>query len=415
MTTAVALAPQPTPRVIAPELRLSQTAAGSVLQAVRRAGTVTRDKLVRDTGLSAATVNRQVTALLDSDMLRERADLVTPGAIGRPRVPVEVLHEPYLTLGIHLGARVTSIVANDLRGHTLGVVEVRTPRSDAVTALSAIAAAARRHLGRWPGRRVLWVGVALGGRVDTRTGTVDHPPLGWNDAPVAAVLSTQLSLPVSVAAHVEAMAAAELLLARNNFRDDEAGSSLYFYCRETVGAALTIDGKVHTPAAGAGTISHLPTGSDTRCDCGRTGCLEATVRDSSVVAAALRDGLIDETAAQSGVAAVRHAADSGSIAARRLLNERAEILGHAAGLLRDLLNPDRLILGGQAFTDYPNGNHHVMRAFTESTSLPPMTVHVSGFGVRVQQAAASATSLSAIYSDPLSAMRKATARRDNWR
>ena len=39
-------------------------------------------------------------------------------------------------------------------------------------------------------------------------GLVDHPRLGWSAAPVGPVLSQTIGLPVSVASHVEAMAAA---------------------------------------------------------------------------------------------------------------------------------------------------------------------------------------------------------------
>ena len=53
---------------------------------------------------------------------RLRRDRPSPGA-------VEVDHEPFLTLGIHVGARTTSIVATDLFGRTLDVVETPTPRS----------------------------------------------------------------------------------------------------------------------------------------------------------------------------------------------------------------------------------------------------------------------------------------------
>ena len=96
--------------------------------AVRQRGPIARDVIAQVTKLSIATVNRQVTTLLDAGLLRERGDLAVSGAIGRPRVPVEVNHEPYLTLGIHLGARTTSIVATDLFGRTLDAVETPTPR-----------------------------------------------------------------------------------------------------------------------------------------------------------------------------------------------------------------------------------------------------------------------------------------------
>ncbi len=58
---------------------------------------------------------------------------------------------------------------------------------------------------RWRNRDIRWVGVALGGRVHDG-GVVDHPRLGWSEAPVGRIFSETLGYPVSVASHVEAMA-----------------------------------------------------------------------------------------------------------------------------------------------------------------------------------------------------------------
>ncbi|MGH3970439.1 MAG: ROK family protein, partial [Mycobacterium sp.] len=196
-------------RVVAPSLQLSDAAAASVFRAARLRGPIGRDVIAQATSLSIAPVNRQVIALLEAGLLRERADLAVAGAIGRPRVPVEVNHEPFLTLGVHIGARTTSIVATDLLGRTLDVVETPTPHSGQGPALASVADGARRYLRRWHRRRPLWVGVAIGGVVDGSTGHVDHPRLGWTRAPVGPVLAETLGLPVSVASHVDAMAGAE--------------------------------------------------------------------------------------------------------------------------------------------------------------------------------------------------------------
>lgn len=161
--------------VVAPSLRVPEAAPSAVFAAVRQRGPVARDAIATHTGLSIATVNRQVSALLDAELLRERPDLAVPGAIGRPRIPVEINHEPYLTLGLHIGARTTSIVASDLFGRTLDAVETPTPGGSQSTALAALADSARRYLGRWHRRRPLWVGVAIGGVVDSTAGQVDHP------------------------------------------------------------------------------------------------------------------------------------------------------------------------------------------------------------------------------------------------
>jgi len=391
--------------IVAPSLHVADAAAASVFNAARSRGPIARDVIAKVTQLSIATVNRQVTALLDAGVLRERADLAVSGAIGRPRVPVEVNHEPFLTLGIHIGARTTSIVATDLFGRTLDVVETPTPRGAQTAALASLAASARRYLSRWHRRRALWVGVTAGGVIDSTTGYLDHPRLGWSDAPVGPVIAETLGLPVSVASHVDAMAGAELLLGTR--RPSHPATSLYVYARETVGYALSIGGKVHSPASGPGTIAGLPAQSDLL---GGTGQLESTVSDEAVLIAARKDRVIPAEGPASTMAAVLRAARQGDEQARALLAERARVLGQAVALLRDMLNPDDLVVGGQAFTEYPEGMSLVEDAYRQRSVLPARDIRVTSFGNRVQEAGAGVVSLGGIYADPVGAMRRALAR-----
>ncbi len=392
-------------RVVAPSLQVSDAAAASVFRAVRLRGPIGRDVIAKATSLSIATVNRQVIALLEAGILRERADLAVSGAIGRPRVPVEVNHEPFLTLGIHVGARTTSIVATDLFGRTLDAVETPTPRTAQGPALAALADGAKRYLRRWHRRRALWVGVAIGGTVDASSGHVDHARLGWRDAPVGPVIAETLELPVSVASHVDAMAAAELLLGMRRFGPNSS-TSLYVYARETVGYALMIDGRVHSPASGPGTITNLPAHSELL---GGSGLLESTVSDEAVLAAARRLRILPTHGgpANGSVTEVLKAARGGNQQAQELLNERARVLGESVALLRDLLNPDDLVVGGQAFTEYPEGMKRVEEAYKARLVLPPRDIRMTAFGNRVQESGAGIVSLAGLYADPLGAMRRA--------
>ncbi|MDZ7885301.1 MAG: ROK family protein [Mycobacterium sp.] len=394
-------------QIVAPSLKVADAAAASVFGAARGRGPIARDAIARVTGLSIATVNRQVTALLEAGVLRERADLAVSGAIGRPRVPVEVNHEPFLTLGLHIGARTTSIVAADLFGRTLDVVETPTPRGAQGAALAALAGSARRYLSRWHRRRPLWVGVAAGGVVDSTSGYLDHARLGWTQAPVGPVLAEALGLPVSVASHVDAMAGAELLLAGRRPRA-QAGTSLYVYARETVGYALSIGGRVHSPSSGPGTIAALPVNSELL---GGTGKLESTVSDEAVRNAARAQRIVPSEGPASTLSAVLSAARGGHEGARGLLAERARVLGEAVALLRDMLNPDDLVVGGQAFTEYPEGMELVERAFAARTVLGSRDIRVTAFGNRVQEAGAGVVSLGGLYADPIAAMRRAQQRR----
>jgi predicted NBD/HSP70 family sugar kinase len=398
--------------IVAPSLRIPDAAAASVFAAVRQRGAIGRDVVAQVTNLSIATVNRQVTALLDARILRERADLAVSGAIGRPRVPVEVNHEPFLTLGIHIGARTTNIVATDLLGRTLDAVETPTPRGGQPAALASLADSARRYLSRWHRRRPLSIGVAIGGVVDTVTGHVDHSRLNWTQAPVGPVLAEALGLPVSVASHVDAMAGAEVLLGLRR-SPAPTSSSLYVYARETVGFALVIGGRVHSPSSGPGTIAALPVISELL---GGTGQLESTVSDEAVLAAASKRGIVPASGPGASMSALLRTARQGdspaALGARELLAERARVLGGAVALLRDMLNPDDLVVGGQAFTEYPEGMQLVETAFAERSVLPPRDIRVTAFGNRVQEAGAGIVSLGGLYADPIGALRRAQNRRD---
>lgn len=400
--------------VVPPDLRISDNPAAAVLRSAT-SGPVFRDRTARATGLSIATVNRQVSALLTAGLLRERADLTASGAVGRPRVPFEVDIDTFGTLGVHIGSTSTRIVFADLRGRILGGLPIATPQTGREFAVKTVAHSAKSFLQRWYRRTPLWVGVAIGGRVDPGTGVVDHPKLGWREAPVGAVFSEVLGLPISVAPHVEAMAAAELLLpgVQQGPADPPEpgpvrGSSLYFYVRETVGISVTLDGRVHTPSNGPGSIAHLPTGSDVECQCGRRGCLEATVGDRALHARAVGRGIIPahNGKASSTIGDLYRAAVGGSEPARELLAERATVLGQTVALVRDMLNPDRVVLGGQAFTTYRPGLAHVARSFNEATMLPPTDIRVTGYASKVQEFAAVVTSLSALYTDPVAALRR---------
>ncbi|TSD94260.1 ROK family protein [Skermania sp. ID1734] len=385
---------------------LADNPAAVVLRAASASSPTTRDVVSAATGLSAATVNRAVAALLDAGLLRERADLTVPGAVGRPRIPFEVNQSRFVTVGIHIGASKTRILATDLRGQILGGAELVTPKSAQRVALETIAVSAAQFLRRFSRRTLVWAGVATGGRIEPTRGEVDHPRLGWQAAPVGAVLGQALNVPVTVAAHVEAMAAAELLFgSRPATRHvGTTSSTLYFYSRQTVGLALVVDGKVYSPSNGPLSIAHFPTGSGQPCECGRKGCLEVSASDASVLRRAVEAGLVTRSVDPSDIERLYRLSSNHS--AHELLVNRAQLLAEALTILRDVFNPDHIILGGQTFTADPVAHQYLRAQGHALQSQFGTTVVMSRFGNRVQDFAATVTSLSAIRADPLAASRR---------
>jgi predicted NBD/HSP70 family sugar kinase len=111
-------------------------------------------------------------------------------------------------------------------------------------------------------------------------------------------------------------------------------------------------------------------------------------------------------AASAAVTGLVREARAGNERATALLIERARALGEAVALLRDVLNPDDLVVGGQGFTEYPEGMAEVERAFAQRSVLAGRTLRVTAFGNRVQEAGAGTVSLGGLYADPVGAMRR---------
>jgi predicted NBD/HSP70 family sugar kinase len=367
--------------------------AAAVLRVVRDHGPLPRGVIGSRTSLSAPTVSRQVATLVGLGLLREFPDRRRFGGIGRPGMLVDINDDLVAACGVHVGVTTTTYGLTTLRGRLLGSERIPTPTGRAENALAHIAGKVRGFLGRWPARRVIGLGFATGGRVDDRRGTVAHERLGWGGAPVRSVLEDTTGLPVFLDGHVPAMATAELLFGEAI----GAESVLYFYARQVVGIAVAVRGRLHRGPSGAGTIAHLGVGGDVRCRCGRVGCLEATVAERTVVEQAVARGVIE--APEIGL--LRAAADAGDEAAVGILRQRARALGTAVGIVRDTLDPELVVLGGQAITEAPGQLGDLLDAFATSTTLPGTElIRVTRFGPDVQAVAACTGLLSQVYDNP---------------
>ncbi|MDY6810252.1 MAG: ROK family transcriptional regulator [Actinomycetota bacterium] len=364
--------------VVPAALQVGSTPAAAVLHAIRVSGPVTRDHLSAATALSPATINRQVAALARAGLIVDRPDLVDPGGIGRPKHPLTIDRDTLCVAGMHIGARRTLLAIADLGGRTLYSHAVLTPRDEA--AVGDLCDQLRALADRFSGRRLLWGGVAAGGVVDAATGCIDHPVLGWQRVPVGQMLASALGVPVSVGEHVQAMAAAELLLSSPQ---EIVGTGLFFYARETVGMAMSVDGKVLMPRRGAGSIAHLPVIAPHLAPWERP-VLQDVIGRAVAQQAARRLG-VEENASV-------------------IVDERADVLGGVVATLRDVLNPDGIIVAGDAFAAHPDGLAPVQAAFDAATTIArPLEISPSQFGLRVQESAAVVMALSLIYADPVAA------------
>ena len=322
--------------------RAARDSASVVLRAVLDHGPIARSSVARAARMSAASVSGVAAALLDRGLVREVPEAAGPPGIGRPHVPLDIDPDGVAVIGAHIAVPCVTVGLLDLRGRI--IAEYRDPhgRRDPGSVLAAlrarVAAVRRDHAGR---RRILGLGLATGGWVDGAAGTVvDHPLLGWQHVPVAGVLADGTGLPVRVDSNSRALLKAEQLFGDVVRR--VRGSAVHLFVGNMVDVAFAVGGVVHQgPRSAAGAVAHLPIeGCAEVCACGRTGCLQAAVSERTLVRRALAAGLIDRP----DFRALVDAALTGRAEAVAMFEERAQLVGRAAALLLDLLDPEVLVV-----------------------------------------------------------------------
>lgn len=390
---ATATASSPTP-AIAPTaaFRLPSSPAARLHHQIRLQWPITRPELAASTGLSQPTVTRGVTALLDAGLIEERPDLITGTGAGRPRIPLAPAKSRWLHVGAHMGLRTTHIAIFDTVGRVLRETDLDLPL-DAVAAEEAIDSiiAGIHRLRTGIARPLRTVGAALSGHV-AADGTVTSRSYGWGRTDLVGMLSDGLGLPALAAPDVAAMAASELAATPLRADGERLPTSLYFYARELIGVAWTVDGAVHRPAHGDGSISHLRApdsdllGGETLKDAvGATGVL-AAARDHGVRAESMADLI---------------AAAQTNSTARAILDERARILGLAVANVADIVDPAHVILAGAAFTDDAAGLRVAARTIADVSPVR-RDIRVSRARGTITRDAARAVALDPLHSDPLS-------------
>jgi predicted NBD/HSP70 family sugar kinase len=375
--------------------------AAAVLRAALDHGPVARSTVARLTGLSGAAVSRQLAELAELGLVWDRPRRGPRSAVGRPHVPVDVDTRRHVVGGVHIALRHATLVLMDLRGRVL--VEERVPHTDpaAPAALADVgdhmAAFLTEHAGA---RRPLGVGVATGGWVDPERGVVvRHDPLGWRDVPVGPILAARLDLPVLVDGHARALARAEQLVGRQ--RDRARTSLVHLFVGNVVDAAIATGGAMHLgPGAGAGVVGHLPVGGDARCACGRTGCLEVAVTESAIAHRAVAEGWLCAPRFADALSAL----EAGEPWAVGLFRYRARLVGRAAALLLDVINPEILVVCEAGMARRPDllaDLHDEIARHARACPDPTRAVVTGSFGTRALGVAAGSVVLHQTYAQPL--------------
>jgi glucokinase len=247
------------------------------------------------------------------------------------------------------------------------------PGADAASDQATMLALARRLLARAEGRLAA-VGASFGGPVDSATGTVklSHHVPGWENTPLAARLSAEFGVPAAIGNDANVAALGEW-----KFGAGQGGHSLLYVTVSTgIGGGWVLGGRIWDGADGmAGELGHVvvrPGGAE--CVCGKRGCLEVEACGRAI-ARRMREALGTAAPAEITGEWVARQALAGDGLAAAVMDEAARLLGQGLGGAINLMNPERVVLGG-GVTKSGERWWRLVRESARFHALPEMRVEI---------------------------------------
>lgn len=300
-----------------------------------------RADLALATGLTRGAVSALVDLLVGAGLVTELAPLATARA-GRPAVPLVPARGTVAGLGAEVNVDYVGVQAVDLAGELLAERTVTGDfrDSDPAVVLARLADLVGEVRAQLPATvRLAGMCLALPGLVDRVTGPLRLAPnLGWRDVDVSALLGAHPQvdgLALRLANEANLAARAEATTGR-------FGTSFLYVSGEVgIGAAIVLDGEVFAGRHGwSGELGHTVVDQQgPLCTCGAHGCLEQYAgKDAMLRAAGIDVG--------APVEALVAALAAGDPAARESLDAAGRALGVALANFVNLVDVERIVLGG---------------------------------------------------------------------
>ncbi|ANW17578.1 ROK family transcriptional regulator [Streptomyces clavuligerus] len=311
-----------------------------VVRAVRMAGSLTQAEIARTTGLSAATVSNIVRELKE----RGTVEVTPTSAGGRRARSISLSADAGVVIGVDFGHSHLRVAIADLAHRVLAEeCEPLDVDASAEQGFDRAETLVKRLVAGSVGEpgKVIGAGLGLPGPIDAASGVLGPAAMlpGWTGTNPGEEMARRLGVPVRVDNDANLGALGELVWGGGRGVADLA----YVKVAAGVGAGLVIGGRVFRgPGGTAGELGHVvldPAGPV--CRCGNRGCLE-TFAAARYVLPLLRTSHGPGLTLGDMVRLARE----GDAGCRRVVADTGRHLGTAVAALANLLNPSRVLLGG---------------------------------------------------------------------
>ena len=317
-----------------------------VINALRLHGLISRAEIARRTGLSRSTVSSLVSELHADGLVMEHEE---PGAAhgehgGRPPILLSFDASAGAALGIDFGHSHVRVAVSDLsstivaeRAEPMDIDDAAHEGLDVAIDLvdEALAEAGIERA------RVIGAGLGLPGPIEQPDGVISSTAIlpGWVGVAAGEEVRRRLDMPVLLDNDANLGALAELTYGAGRGATD----LVYLKVSSGIGAGLILGGRLYRGWGGmAGEFGHVvvdPEGA-VCARCGNRGCVEAAASTGALL------GRLRPSHGELTVADMLRLARDGDAGARDAIAEAGHAVGRAAAILFNLLNPQRLIIGG---------------------------------------------------------------------
>ncbi len=318
---------------------IRQLNVARVFHALRLHPGASQRELAHITTMDRATVSA-VVAQLEGDGLVERRPRREARRVGRPEVALHVAEDAGVLVGARLEPSSIRLIATSLVGAQRATLQLASSTNPKQAAARLVKGVSRmlEHAGI-DERLVRGIGVGIPALMHL-DGTLRFAPnFGWREVAIKGLLEERFAAPVQVDNDTNAAALAEKL-----FGSCQDVSDFVFVAGHSgVGGALYLGGRLYRgPHGFAGEIGHIKVAPGGRpCGCGGRGCLEAYLSEPNLLAQAADEGVRATDLEGLGARVAE-----GDEAAAAVLARAGAYLGDVLADIVNLLNPERIVLGG---------------------------------------------------------------------
>lgn len=264
--------------------------------------------------------------------------------------------------GVDIGGTKTAVVLSRNPPETLSRTEFATlPANGPWVAIEQIRKALHRMLAELKtGRESLrGIGVSCGGPLDRHTGVIQAPPnlSTWISVPIVDLLAAEFECPVTLENDANAGA-----LAEHRYGAGKGAHNIVFLTMGTgLGAGIIIDDKLYRGTNDmAGEIGHVRLTPKGPVGYHKAGSAEGWASGGGM--AQIAEGVVEEARRKGRTSLLLElpgghkvtakdvglAAEQGDALARRIIATSGKKFGLALAVLVDVLNPERIVIGGLA-------------------------------------------------------------------